>query len=181
MSVFSSHSRLTCLALPAALIGSTSGYAVTYLTVDQAKAALFPGISLEELSVTLTRDQCQAIAKAAGARVRQPEFKAWRAPNHAWFLIDQVIGKHEFITYAVAISSDGRLLGLEILDYRETYGGEVRNEKWRAQFTGQTARSPLKLDSDIRNITGATLSCRNVTDGVKRLLVTHELSLQHLP
>ncbi len=28
---------------------------------------------------------------------------------------------------------------MEILEYRESYGDEVRNPKWRAQFTGKTA------------------------------------------
>jgi Na+-translocating ferredoxin:NAD+ oxidoreductase RnfG subunit len=174
------HSRLVCLTLPA-LVGSTSGYAVTYLTTEQAMASLLPGGSLSEQSVQLTRDQCQAIGKAAGVRVRVPAFKAWRTAEGTWFLVDQVIGKHEFITYAVTINAQGRLQGLEILDYRESYGGEVRHEKWRGQFVGQTAAAPLKLDADIKNITGATLSCRNVTDGVKRLLVTHELVLRHRP
>jgi len=112
--------------------------------------------------------------------VRQPEFKAWRTPTGGWFLVDQVIGKHEFITYAVALTAEGAVAGLEILDYRETYGGEVRNEKWRAQFAGKTAVAPLKLDHDIKNISGATLSCRNLTDGVKRLLVTYDLVLRKI-
>jgi len=175
------NSRLLCLTLPSVLVGSTSGYAVTYLTTEQAMASLLPGSRWEEKLIQLTRVQREAIVKTSGLRVRQPEFKAWRSPEGAWFLVDQVIGKHEFITYAAVIDSQGRLHGLEILDYRESYGGEVRNEKWRKQFVGRHASAPLKLDQDIRNITGATLSCRNVTDGVKRLLVTHDLVLRHLP
>lgn len=173
-------SRLLCLALPAALVGSTSGYAVTYLTVEQAQAALCPGVKLAETTVKLTPGQRKAIEKAARVRVRQAEFTAWRTPVGEWFLVDQVVGKHEFITYAVALTADGAVAGLEILDYRETYGGEVRNEKWRAQFAGKTSAAPLKLDQDIKNLSGATLSCRNLTDGVKRLLVTHDLVLKNL-
>ena len=174
-------SRLLCLALPAALIGSTSGYAVTYLTVEQAQETLWPGVKLTETGVKLTPAQRKAVEKAARVRVRQTEFKAWRTSSGGWFLVDQVIGKHEFITYAVALTAGGEVTGLEILDYRETYGGEVRNGKWRAQFAGKTATAPLKLDQDIQNISGATLSCRNLTDGVKRLLVTHDLVLKNLP
>jgi hypothetical protein len=37
----------------------------------------------------------------------------------------------------------------------------------------------LKLDSDIKNISGATLSCRHITDGVKRLLSFYEIALKH--
>lgn len=171
-------SHLLGVALPTALVGSTSGYAVTYLTVEQAQEALCPGVSLAPTTIKLTAEQRKAIEKAAKVRVRQPEFKAWRTPDQGWFFVDQVIGKHEFITYALAIAADGTVVGLEILDYRETYGGEVRKEKWRAQFTGKTATARLKLDQDIKNISGATLSCRNVTDGVKRLLVTHDLVLK---
>ena len=53
----------------------------------------------------------------------------------------------------------------------------MRNAKWRAQFAGKDARAPLKLDVDIKNISGATLSSRHITDGVKRLLATHALVL----
>ncbi len=94
-----------------------------------------------------------------------------------WFIVDEVVGKHEFITFALGIDAAGAVKGIEILDYREVYGGEVRNPAWRAQFAGKTAASPLVLDKDIRNISGATLSSRHVTDGVKRLLVTANLVL----
>jgi len=38
--------------------------------------------------------------------------------------------------------------------------------------------SPLKLDRDIKNISGATLSCRHVADEVKRLLAFYEIALK---
>jgi FMN-binding protein len=44
------------------------------------------------------------------------------------------------------------------------------------QFVGKTASAPLKLDADIRNISGATLSSRHVTEGVRRLLATYEVA-----
>ncbi len=37
----------------------------------------------------------------------------------------------------------------------------------------------MKLDADIRNISGATLSCRHVTEGVHRLLMVYEKALAH--
>jgi Na+-transporting NADH:ubiquinone oxidoreductase subunit NqrC len=63
------------------------------------------------------------------------------------------------------------------LSYRETYGYQVRNAEWRRLFAGKTLADPFKLDQDIPNISGATLSCRNVTNGVKRLLALQELVL----
>ncbi len=94
-----------------------------------------------------------------------------------WFIVDEVIGKHEYITYAVGLSADGAVRGLEIMEYRESYGGEVRDPKWRAQFTGKTKSAPLQLDKDIQNISGATLSSRHIADGVRRLLALYDVAL----
>lgn len=168
----------TWLLVPAALVASTSGYAVTYLTVDQAQAVIFPGAKLTPADLTLTADQRAAIQKTSGVRVRSAEIHAWRVAGGGWFIVDDVVGKHEFITFAIGLEAKGAVRGIEILDYRETYGYEVRNAGWRAQFTGKTAAAPLRLNDDIRNISGATLSCRHVTDGVKRILATYEVALR---
>lgn len=89
------------------------------------------------------------------------------------FFVDAVIGKQDYIGYALALDAQGRVLRLDVLDYRETHGWEIRNERWRAQFAGKSAADPVQLGQDIANISGATLSCRHVTDGVRRLLALH--------
>jgi Na+-translocating ferredoxin:NAD+ oxidoreductase RnfG subunit len=91
------------------------------------------------------------------------------------FYADAVIGKQEYIGYALALDAAGRVLRLDILEYRETHGWEIRNERWRAQFTGKTAADPVEVSRDIGNVSGATLSCRHVTDGVRRLLALNAL------
>jgi Na+-translocating ferredoxin:NAD+ oxidoreductase RnfG subunit len=89
-----------------------------------------------------------------------------------------VYGKHEFITYAVGLNADGSVRQIEVMDYRETYGYEIRNAAWRRQFVGKRHGDSLKLDQDIRNISGATLSCRHIAEGVRRLLALHEVALR---
>lgn len=168
----------TLAAGAAALVGSTSGYAADYLTVPQAQQALLPGVTLSPAPVRLSPEQRRAIEARSGVRVRSAGMQAWRGADGSWFFADEVLGKHEFITYACALDPRGAVVGVEILSYRETYGGEIRRPAWRQQFAGKTAASPLKLDADIQNISGATLSCRHVTDGVKRLLATYELVLK---
>jgi Na+-transporting NADH:ubiquinone oxidoreductase subunit NqrC len=162
----------------AAIVCPVAGYATTYLTVEQAQEAIFPGAAMTPAPVVLTDAQRKAIESASGVRVRNREQQVWRVAGGGWFILDQVLGKHEFITYAVGLLTDGSVKQIEILDYRETYGSEIRDQRWRAQFVGKTSGSELKLDKDVKNISGATLSCRHITDGVKRLLAFHDVALQ---
>ena len=157
-------------------------FAVDYLSVAQAQALLFPAAKgFVEQPLKFTDEQRERIKSAAGLRQRWEEQKVWRAERdgmlQGWMLVDEVIGKHEFITYAAAISPDGHVLGVEIMSYRETHGGQVREASWRRTLVGKTLADPFKLDEDVPNISGATLSCRNVMDGVKRLLAIHKLFL----
>jgi FMN-binding domain len=171
-------SEFAFFALPISALVAPSTFAVQYLSVDQAQHAIFPGKSFIAAPVTLTAAQRKAIEQASGIRVLHNEQQVWRVNGGGWFIVDEVVGKHEFITYAIGLHANGAVKQIEVMEYRETYGGEIRNENWRAQFVGKTSQSPLKLDRDIKNISGATLSCRHITDGVKRLLAFYEIALK---
>lgn len=133
--------------LPVAVI-STSVHATTYFSVEQVQRALFPGATFSATSLP----------------------NAWRTSNGGYVIVDRVIGKHEYITLAVGINPNGTVKQIEIMQYQESYGYEVREASWRAQFVGKSASSPLELGADIKNISGATLSSKHITDAVKRVL-----------
>ena len=167
---------------PVALLSAaapTPAHATQYLTIGQAQQQLFPSATtFVDRSLTFTPAQRNSIANAA--RVGSPKSqRIYEASGPGgrlgWLFVDQVLGKHELITYAVALDPKGAVHGIEILDYRETYGSEIRNAKWRQQFVGKRNGASLQLDGDIKNISGATLSSRHVTDGVRRLLATFAL------
>jgi Na+-translocating ferredoxin:NAD+ oxidoreductase RnfG subunit len=84
--------------------------------------------------------------------------------------IGNVLGKDQPITFLVAIDAADRLKDVDILVYREPYGGEVAYEPWRRQFRGKTADDSLRVGKEIRNISGATISVHAVTLGVRRML-----------
>jgi Na+-translocating ferredoxin:NAD+ oxidoreductase RnfG subunit len=139
---------------PAALVMSVgSAHAVQYLSLAEAQRHAFP--SATNFSVV----QADRIWRAeAGGRVV------------GFFIFDRVIGKHLYIDYSVALDPSGRIRQVDILQYRESYGGEIRSPSWLAQFVGKTNSSQLQVGSDIRNISGATLSSHHVTEGVKRIM-----------
>lgn len=171
--------------IPAAVTAAASPacFAVQYMTAEQARALMFADAAeFTAAPLKLSRAQANAIEEASGIRVRVSEQPVWqaRADGHllGWFIVDEVYGKHEFITYAVALNLDGSVRQVEVLNYRETYGYEIRQPAWRRQFVGKRHGDTLKLDADIKNISGATLSCRHITDGIKRLLATHQIALK---
>ena len=84
--------------------------------------------------------------------------------------IGNVLGKDQPITLLVAIGPVDRLKDVDILVYREPYGGEVAYEPWRRQFRGKTAGDSLRVGKEIRSISGATISVHAVTLGVRRML-----------
>ena len=75
--------------------------------------------------------------------------------------------------FGVSLAPAGAVHSVEILQYRESYGGEINNQSWLAQFVGKTSGSSLRINDDIRNISGATLSSTHVTEGVKRVLAAY--------
>lgn len=172
--------------VPVALCAPLQALAVQYLTVDAAQKLMFPAAAeFRPRTVLLTAAQRETISRASGTAVRMAEVRGWEAlsPQGALglMLVDEVIGKHEFITYAVALKPDGSVLQVEILDYRETYGGQVRQPAWRAQFVGKTTADGVRVDKNIQNLAGATLSSVHVTDGIRRLLATYDLALRTTP
>ncbi len=91
--------------------------------------------------------------------------------------VGNVLGKDQPITFLVAVDPADRLKDVDILVYREPYGGEVAYEPWRRQFRGKTASDSLRVGKEIRSISGATISVHAVTLGVRRLLA--ELTAWH--
>ncbi len=165
---------------PALLLAPGGLHSQSYLSREQARAILLPG-SAEARVVSLSKKERKQIGEASGVEVVNVEMDAWKRSDGSWLIFDTVDGRYEAIDIAVAINGEGEAMGVEILTYREIYGYEVRSPKWRRQFHGKSADSKLKLDKDISNISGATISSQSITKGVKRLLHTWELVLRHLP
>jgi len=167
--------------VPTALV--MSAYAEDYINEPQAQKLIFPSSTeFIKKTIQLSDDQVDKIKSLAGVKQRNKKPQIWEVKEKTktlgWFYIDEVVGKHEFISFAIGLDVNGKVLGVEIMSYRETKGGEIRNETWRKFFKGKTLSDPFKLDNDIPNITGATLSSRNLLDGVKRLLVLQQVHIE---
>lgn len=164
----------------AALIAPAVAHAKIFVSVEDTQKRLFPGEKLIQNPVVLTEVQRDKMRDLSSVREPFRGERVWKTAKGDWFIVDEVVGKHEMVKYALAINADGTIKGIEIMEYVESYGYEVGEASWRDQFVGKTADATLKLNKDIKNISGATLSCKHLTDGVKRLMVMHDLVLKGL-
>ena len=149
-----------------------------YVSAEQAQKLIFPNKQFTKYPVVLTEDVQDKMQSASSVRHPFKGDRTWKATDGSCFIVDEVVGKHEMITYAVGIAPNGTVQGIEIMEYVESYGYEVAEDSWRKQFVGKTAKDPIKLNQDIQNIGGATLSCKHLTDGVKRVAVLYDLALK---
>ncbi len=147
-----------------------------YLTEEQALKLLFPkSQQVRAETLRLTPDQKARIQEKIGWKFPEEFFRAFKAESNGkvdgYAVIQETIGKHRPITYIVGVTPDGKVSDIEILVYRESKGSEVRMKRFNSQYEGKTTFDPIRINKDIINITGATMSVRSVSAGVKRALV----------
>ncbi len=155
----------------------TLAYAQTvYMAPDEALKTTF--INSQEVvqeKKALSPEQKNLVEKKLGAPLAKNTWNFYIAKTggkvDGYAVIDNEIGKTEPITFMTAINPDGRVKSVEILVYRETHGSEVKSKTFLSQFSKKSESDPLKVGSDIANMTGATLSSGAITRGVKRDLV----------
>jgi Na+-translocating ferredoxin:NAD+ oxidoreductase RnfG subunit len=173
------------LALSTAALPITA-FSVEYMNPQQAQQAMFPQADhFTARDIALNAAQLQALAAKAGVPARSAQWRLVEATQGGkllgWLVVDNVVGKFELITYAVALTPEAVVKQVEVLSYRESHGSEIKLPAWRQQFVGKTATSGIHPGEDIANISGATLSCSHVTDGVRRIAALIELARsQHL-
>lgn len=150
-------------------------FAAVFMEVDQAQKLLLPEAEHFQ-AVTPVLDEAKLAAIASQSETRVPKSfspRIWQAlasgTARGWVVADRVIGKYDWIDFAVGFSAEGAVVGVEILAYRESHGAEIRQTAWRRQFNGRKGPQAMRFADDIRNISGATLSCQHVTEGIQRL------------
>jgi len=174
-----SAKNMSCIPLALFTVAPIYAHAKIYVSIEQAQKMMYPNQSMTKTPILVGEAIQSELTKASSVRHPFNADRIWRTREGDWLVVDEVVGKHEMITYAVAIDRQGIVKGVEILEYVESYGYEVANDSWRKQFVGKQIADALKLGRDIQNISGATLSSKHLTDGVKRVVVFHNLVLKN--
>ena len=125
--------------------------------------------------VTATPDEeCRKrVAKALGLKKLRAESFAFyvgetKGKRDGFAIVLDEMGKYQPITFLVGLDAAGNVKMVEILKYREPVGGEIRDSRFRKQYLGKGESDSITLGRDIKNISGATISCRAISRGVKK-------------
>lgn len=97
-------------------------------------------------------------------------------------IITEEMGCFHPITWILSANTEGKVLDIAVMIYRESRGHEVSRKRFLKQFEGKSLKDPLSTNKDIIKITGATTSVQAVCRGVKKMLAfIHEFYLNKNP
>ena len=166
-----------------ALLSAGSAFATQYLNAEEAQRVMYAeATQFKPVPLSLNTEQMRQVEALSGLPARSVQWRvssAWQGDKLLGYIVqDEVIGKYELISYAVAVLPDATVKQIEIMAYRESHGFEIRNAAWRKQFVGKSAQAGLAVGDGIANISGATLSTTHVTDGVRRIAAVIQVALK---
>src|SRR5471032_1127098 len=110
-------SRIVVVPL-AALCACQPAQAMVYLSVEQAQQLMFGARPLTPLPIGISAADIAAIEHDSGVKVYAGSLRAWKSDD-GYFFVDAVVGKHDLIEYALALTAEGQVRQVEILEYRE--------------------------------------------------------------
>jgi hypothetical protein len=125
--------------------------------------------------IKLSPEKKSQIEERIGWKFPEEEFEVYigetgtRVDGYA--LVQNTIGKHKPMTYMVGVDVQGSVSDIELLVFRESRGSEIRQKRFNSQYEGKTVLDPVRINKDIINISGATMSVRSMSAGIKRVLV----------
>jgi len=147
-----------------------------YLSPDEAANLMFPkSETIKKAVLSISPAQKTVIQERIGWNFPETSFECFigetKGDIDGWAIIQNTIGKHKPMTYMVGVTPNGQISNVEVLVYRESRGSEVRTKRFNYQYEGKDLSDPIRINRDIINISGATMSVRSMSAGAKRALV----------
>ena len=136
-------------------------------------------VTISISKIVLTPEEQKIIFDSSHSHWMSDTIEAYVCSNEntpiGYGFLDNVKGKTQYITYLVGIGREGSIQDVDVLVYRESYGGEIAYDSFREQFRGKTNHDDVRIGKSIKNISGATISVRAITFGIRRILATFEI------
>ncbi|PJC48409.1 MAG: hypothetical protein CO035_03645 [Candidatus Omnitrophica bacterium CG_4_9_14_0_2_um_filter_42_8] len=159
-------------------IGCVEVFAEAFYTVEEALKVILPEAQdIKEETKALSEEQKKSISSKAGVKFN-PEFDneyhiyIGQANGQAtgYAFEDTVKGKWGPIHYMLAFDADGKIKDAIVLGLKERRGRPIKERKFLGQYIGKSISDPIKLNKDIKGIGGATISSRQMSSGIRKLV-----------
>ena len=155
--------------------------AKVFYSQKEALALAFPEADrIERKTYVLTEGQVAAIQKRARSKLDTrlvSIYTAWQADHvlgHAHIDIHTVRTHSE--GFMVVLEPDGHVKSVRVLAFYEPLE-YLPSTRWYERFSGRGRDDALRLGRDVDVVSGATLSARAATEGVRRMLAYYEFLL----
>jgi len=147
-----------------------------FMTEEDAVKIMLPKSErIRKEVIRLSQEKKDVIEQRIGWKFPEESFELYIGETgdmiDGYAMVHNTIGKHKHMTYMVGVDNRGTCTDVELLVFREAKGSEVGRKRFNAQYEGKTVSDPIRINRDIINISGATMSVRSISAGVKRVLV----------
>ncbi len=147
-----------------------------FMTEEEALKIIFPkSTQIRKEVIRLSQEKKEQIEQRIGWKFPEDFFEVYIGQTgdriDGYAMIHHTIGKYKPMTYMVGVDPKGKCTDVELLIFRDAKGSEVGKKRFNSQYDGKTVSDPIRINKDIINISGATMSVRSMSAGVKRVLV----------
>ncbi len=146
-----------------------------FLEEEEAIAKVFAGCNrIESEFLTLTSEGQKYFKELLKRPDIETTFQVYIGKKgnviDRYAIITEELGCFHPITWILSTNTEGRILDIAVMIYRESRGREVSRKRFLKQFEGKSIKDSLSTNKDIIRITGATVSVQAVCKGVKKML-----------
>lgn len=147
-----------------------------FMTEEEALKTVLPKSQrIRKELIRLTPEKKDLIEQRIGWKFPEESFELYIGQTgdkiDGYAMIHNTIGKYKPMTYMVGVDAKGICTDVELLVFRDAKGSEVGKKRFNVQYEGKNLTDPIRINKDIINISGATMSVRSMSAGVKRVLV----------
>lgn len=162
-------------------------YAKTLATIEEALKSFLPDAQTIDKEIkTLTDIQKETISTQGKVKF-DPEFDRefhFYVGKSDGKIIGYAVnnfarGKWGLIHYMVHLDPKGIVQSVMVLDYQEKRGRPIAKKRFLKQFKGKSIEDKIRINKDIKGVTGASISSNGMVSGVRKMVhVFNELYVQ---
>ena len=166
-----------------ALVGlACPARAEVFYAKDEALALAFPGASVSAKSVVLTEEQVAAVKERAGVSLDSRLLTYYTGVRDGTIVGFAIIDSHVVRTlpdvFMALLTPAGSIERVVMLAFYEP-NEYLPPGRWLEQFIGRgISGDGWRLGRDLHGISGATLTAQAVRDGLRKIVVLHDVVIR---